>query len=123
MSDWSVAAQAPSAAAPPPANPWAVVSHAPVGAEVQAQRTADARGETPVAHQEFWDSVNQTFLQPLVDQVKDVAARGGPAVTNELIQGFMDQLGEFAKSASTGLDLRKLPIIGTGAVSTTDRVK
>ena len=120
MADWDVVSQAPAAKTPPPppaANPWAVVSHAP-------SSEAANRADDDPTHQEFWSSINHTLIKPAVDSLKDVAARGGPAVMSDMFDGIMDQLGEFVKSASApgGIDVRKLPVIGTGAVSTSDRM-
>ena len=113
---WEQYAATPAAAPP---GPWSKYS-APAD---RSGTNATTAPDTPVSHQEFWDSVNHTLIQPIADTFKDVAARGGISVTNDIIQGLLDQTAEFAKSASTGLDVRKLPIIGTGAVATTERVK
>jgi hypothetical protein len=123
MGGWSVVAQASSA--PPPANPWAVVSHAPVPGEVQAQRDADARGkDTPVADQGFVRSAFDTAKQ-LYDAVHDSVKKGdlGADAASQMLGGIADKLNEWV---SGGGDLRKLPQLAldvSGAQAAGDRMQ
>lgn len=118
MGGWAVVPNATNA----PPNPWAVVSHAPVGAEVQAQRDADAHGkDTPASDQGFFHSFYEMGVKPIVDQLKDARSRGdlGAHAADEILRSFMAQVGNYAANP----DIRNLPVIGTGATATGQRMQ
>jgi hypothetical protein len=93
------------------------------GSEVVAQREADARGSKDDTNDHgLFHSFYDTAIKPIVDQVKDAYQRGdvGAHAADEILRDFLKQAGDFAAS---GGDIRKLPVIGTGATATAQRAQ
>ena len=115
----SSAALAPSGDfTPPPLSSWQGPGR---GGHAAATPTERQQPDDETQHG-FWRSLYDTGIKPIYDAVADAHDRGdlGAHAANEILQSLTDQVGKFA---SSGGDLKELPVIGPVSKKITAQVE
>jgi hypothetical protein len=107
-----------------PKTDWFTANAPVVGAEAKAQADATARNGKPddEAQHGFFHTLWDRNIKPAMDSLADAYKKGdlGASQVSAMMSEFMDQAAEQLRS---GGDIKKLPVIGTGATVTAQRMQ